>query len=101
MFTLELASLDFLWSLKAVLFTLSWLFEGLGRDKAEELLQLPDTKIGSFMIRESETKKGEPCFLFFGFCFINIWPHSPRCSQLPCYRSIPLLPHACRDCGLR
>ncbi|XP_004467638.1 src-like-adapter isoform X2 [Dasypus novemcinctus] len=35
-----------------------WLFEGLGRDKAEELLQLPDTKIGSFMIRESETKKG-------------------------------------------
>ncbi|XP_011369407.1 src-like-adapter [Pteropus vampyrus] len=36
----------------------SWLFEGLGRDKAEELLQLPDTKIGSFMIRESETKTG-------------------------------------------
>ncbi|MBV98921.1 Src-like-adapter, partial [Eschrichtius robustus] len=35
-----------------------WLFEGLGRDKAEELLQLPDTKIGSFMIRESETKRG-------------------------------------------
>ncbi|XP_048948720.1 src-like-adapter isoform X4 [Canis lupus baileyi] len=35
-----------------------WLFEGLGRDKAEELLQLPDTKMGSFMIRESETKKG-------------------------------------------
>ncbi|XP_037658921.1 src-like-adapter isoform X2 [Choloepus didactylus] len=35
-----------------------WLFEGLGRDKAEELLQLPDTKVGSFMIRESETKKG-------------------------------------------
>ncbi|KAM6171256.1 src-like-adapter isoform 2-T2 [Erethizon dorsatum] len=34
-----------------------WLFEGLGRDKAEELLQLPDTKVGSFMIRESETKK--------------------------------------------
>ncbi|XP_007661860.1 src-like-adapter [Ornithorhynchus anatinus] len=35
-----------------------WLFEGLGRDKAEELLQLPETKTGSFMIRESETKKG-------------------------------------------
>ncbi|XP_006830778.1 PREDICTED: src-like-adapter isoform X1 [Chrysochloris asiatica] len=35
-----------------------WLFEGLGRDKAEELLQLPDTKMGSFMVRESETKKG-------------------------------------------
>lgn len=43
----------------AVFLVPSWLFEGLGRDKAEELLQLPDTKIGSFMIRESETKKGE------------------------------------------
>ncbi|NXI36823.1 SLAP1 protein, partial [Galbula dea] len=35
-----------------------WLFEGLGREKAEELLQLPNTKVGSFMIRESETRKG-------------------------------------------
>ncbi|XP_034619546.1 src-like-adapter [Trachemys scripta elegans] len=35
-----------------------WLFEGLGREKAEELLQLPDTKVGAFMIRESETRKG-------------------------------------------
>ena len=43
----------------AVFLVPSWLFEGLDRDKAEELLQLPDTKIGSFMIRESETKKGE------------------------------------------
>ena len=43
----------------AVFLLPSWLFEGLGRDKAEELLQLPDTKIGSFMIRESETKRGE------------------------------------------
>ncbi|XP_063307113.1 src-like-adapter [Pelobates fuscus] len=35
-----------------------WLFEGVGREKSEELLQLPDTKIGSFMVRQSETKKG-------------------------------------------
>nr|XP_020662075.1 src-like-adapter [Pogona vitticeps] len=35
-----------------------WLFEGLGREKAEELLLLPNTKIGSFMIRKSETTKG-------------------------------------------
>ncbi|XP_053106704.1 src-like-adapter [Hemicordylus capensis] len=35
-----------------------WLFEGLGREKAEELLQLPNTRIGSFMIRKSETTKG-------------------------------------------
>ncbi|CAI5778983.1 srcsrc-like-adapter [Podarcis lilfordi] len=35
-----------------------WLFEGLGREKAEELLLLPNTRIGSFMIRKSETTKG-------------------------------------------
>ncbi|KAG8441601.1 hypothetical protein GDO86_010692 [Hymenochirus boettgeri] len=35
-----------------------WLFDGVGREKSEELLQLPDTKLGSFMIRQSETKKG-------------------------------------------
>ncbi|KAE8599702.1 hypothetical protein XENTR_v10017292 [Xenopus tropicalis] len=35
-----------------------WLFEGVGREKSEELLQLPDTKNGSFMIRQSETEKG-------------------------------------------
>ncbi|XP_053571347.1 src-like-adapter [Bombina bombina] len=35
-----------------------WLFDGVGREKSEELLQLPDTKTGSFMIRQSETKKG-------------------------------------------
>ncbi|KAF7237852.1 Src-like-adapter [Varanus komodoensis] len=35
-----------------------WLFEGLGRQKAEELLLLPNTKAGSFMIRNSETTKG-------------------------------------------
>ncbi|XP_030075246.1 src-like-adapter [Microcaecilia unicolor] len=35
-----------------------WLFEGLGREKAEELLQLPSHKTGSFMVRESQTKKG-------------------------------------------
>ncbi|MEE6463079.1 hypothetical protein FKM82_005773 [Ascaphus truei] len=34
-----------------------WLFDGVGREKSEELLQLPETKIGSFMIRQSETKK--------------------------------------------
>ncbi|KAM8966541.1 src-like-adapter [Pelodytes ibericus] len=35
-----------------------WLFEGVGREKSEELLQLPDTKNGAFMVRQSETKKG-------------------------------------------
>ncbi|XP_040288482.1 src-like-adapter isoform X1 [Bufo bufo] len=35
-----------------------WLFEGVGREKSEQLLQLPEMKTGSFMIRQSETKKG-------------------------------------------
>ncbi|XP_058031181.1 src-like-adapter isoform X2 [Ahaetulla prasina] len=35
-----------------------WLFEGIGREKAEELLLLPNNKIGSFMIRKSETTNG-------------------------------------------
>ncbi|XP_063777328.1 src-like-adapter isoform X2 [Pseudophryne corroboree] len=35
-----------------------WLFDGIGREKSEQLLQLPETKTGSFMIRQSETKKG-------------------------------------------
>ncbi|XP_006635858.1 src-like-adapter [Lepisosteus oculatus] len=35
-----------------------WLFEGVARHKAEELLQLPSNRVGSFMIRESKTERG-------------------------------------------
>ncbi|XP_066434871.1 src-like-adapter isoform X2 [Eleutherodactylus coqui] len=35
-----------------------WLFDGVGREKSEQLLQLPEMKMGSFMVRQSETKKG-------------------------------------------
>ncbi|XP_056378771.1 src-like-adapter isoform X2 [Hyla sarda] len=35
-----------------------WLFDGVGREKSEQLLELPEVKTGSFMIRQSETKKG-------------------------------------------
>ncbi|KAJ8415765.1 hypothetical protein AAFF_G00403220 [Aldrovandia affinis] len=35
-----------------------WLFEGVVRQKAEELLHLPGNKGGSFMIRESAREKG-------------------------------------------
>ncbi|XP_069813187.1 src-like-adapter [Dendropsophus ebraccatus] len=35
-----------------------WLFDGVGREKSEQLLELPEMKTGSFMIRQSETKKG-------------------------------------------
>ncbi|XP_034017238.1 src like adaptor 1a [Thalassophryne amazonica] len=36
----------------------SWLFEGLVRQKAEELLQLPGNRVGSFLIRENPREKG-------------------------------------------
>lgn len=37
----------------SILDCLSWLFESVTRPKAEELLQLPGNRVGSFMIRES------------------------------------------------
>ncbi|XP_076864844.1 src like adaptor 1a [Brachyhypopomus gauderio] len=35
-----------------------WLFEGVGRQKAEELLSLPGNTTGSFLIRESPSERG-------------------------------------------
>ncbi|XP_021428351.2 src-like-adapter [Oncorhynchus mykiss] len=35
-----------------------WLFEGVARQKAEELLRLPVNRVGSFMIRESTQQRG-------------------------------------------
>ncbi|XP_018618578.1 src-like-adapter [Scleropages formosus] len=35
-----------------------WLFEGVGRQNAEELLQLPGHRAGSFLIRESTSEQG-------------------------------------------
>ncbi|KAK6327865.1 src like adaptor 1a [Coregonus clupeaformis] len=35
-----------------------WLFEGVARQKAEELLRLPGNRVGSFMIRESTQQRG-------------------------------------------
>ncbi|XP_015255634.1 PREDICTED: src-like-adapter [Cyprinodon variegatus] len=35
-----------------------WLFEGVGRQKAEELLLLPGNRVGSFLVRESTTERG-------------------------------------------
>ncbi|KAA0710468.1 Src-like-adapter Src-like-adapter protein 1 [Triplophysa tibetana] len=35
-----------------------WLFEGVGRQKAEELLSLPGNGVGSFLMRESPREKG-------------------------------------------
>ncbi|XP_074469017.1 src like adaptor 1a isoform X1 [Sebastes fasciatus] len=35
-----------------------WLFEGVERQKAEELLCLPGTRVGSFLVRESATERG-------------------------------------------
>ncbi|XP_010211112.1 PREDICTED: src-like-adapter 2 [Tinamus guttatus] len=36
-----------------------WLYEGISREKAEELLLRPGNCSGSFLIRESQTRKGE------------------------------------------
>ncbi|KAI1890236.1 hypothetical protein AGOR_G00151640 [Albula goreensis] len=36
----------------------SWLFEGISREKAEELLLLPHNREGSFLVRESHTHNG-------------------------------------------
>uniref|UniRef100_A0A2K6EPI2 Src like adaptor n=1 Tax=Propithecus coquereli TaxID=379532 RepID=A0A2K6EPI2_PROCO len=60
-----------------------WLFEGLGRDKAEELLQLPDTKVGSFMIRESETKKE----VADGLCCVLTTPCLTQSTAAPAVRA--------------
>lgn len=38
---------------------LRWLFNGISRYKATELLMLPDNHNGSFLIRESETHQGQ------------------------------------------
>ncbi|XP_032437604.1 src like adaptor 1a [Xiphophorus hellerii] len=35
-----------------------WLFEGVGRQKAEELLLLPGNRVGSFLVRESTSERG-------------------------------------------
>ncbi|XP_077363053.1 src like adaptor 1a [Festucalex cinctus] len=35
-----------------------WLFEGVTRQKAEELLLLPGNRLGSFLVRESSTERG-------------------------------------------
>lgn len=36
-----------------------WLYEGISRQKAEELLLRPGNHSGSFLIRESQTRRGE------------------------------------------
>ncbi|KAM9838940.1 src like adaptor 1a isoform 2-T2 [Aulostomus maculatus] len=35
-----------------------WLMEGVGRQKAEELLLLPGNRVGSFLVRESASERG-------------------------------------------
>lgn len=38
--------------------SVSWLFEGVERQKAEELLLLPGNRVGSFLVRESSRERG-------------------------------------------
>ncbi|XP_064839070.1 src-like-adapter isoform X2 [Oncorhynchus masou masou] len=48
-----------------------WLFEGVARQKAEELLRLPVNRVGSFMIRESTQQRDSAdglCCVLTGPC---------------------------------
>lgn len=66
-------------------FLVSWLFEGLNRQKAEELLSLPMNRVGSFMVRESSRERGEHTHLqrnqvlvgLVGLCF-SYWARVPE-----------------------
>uniref|UniRef100_A0A8B9FQ52 Src like adaptor 2 n=1 Tax=Amazona collaria TaxID=241587 RepID=A0A8B9FQ52_9PSIT len=50
-----------------------WLYEGVSRQKAEELLLRPGNRSGSFLIRESQTRRG--CFsLSVRRCERGCWP---------------------------
>ncbi|KFO97983.1 Src-like-adapter 2, partial [Calypte anna] len=48
-----------------------WLYQGITRQKAEELLLLPGNHSGSFLIRESQTRRG---------CFSLSLRHGQSCS---------------------
>lgn len=39
-----------------------WFFKGISRKDAERQLLAPGNVLGSFMIRDSETTKGDPVF---------------------------------------
>ncbi|XP_054837214.1 src-like-adapter 2 [Eublepharis macularius] len=56
-----------------------WLFEGISREKAEELLMLPSNHEGSFLIRKSQMRKG---------CYSLSVRHSQRgsCDSVKHYR---------------
>ncbi|XP_007908663.1 src-like-adapter 2 [Callorhinchus milii] len=61
-----------------------WLFEGISREKAEELLMLPVNWAGAFMIRESQTRRG--CYsLSIRRCNSPLWDSLKhyRITRLP------------------
>lgn len=50
----------------------SWLYEGVERQKAEELLSLPGNRVGSFMIRESAKERGEDSRVPERVCYFGL-----------------------------
>nr|XP_034979301.1 src-like-adapter 2 isoform X4 [Zootoca vivipara] len=56
--SLSLHGTSVLGSTNGVRFSSRWLYEGISRSKAEELLLLPSNTEGYFLIRESQMKKG-------------------------------------------
>lgn len=56
--SLSLHGTSVLGSNSGVRFSSRWLYEGISRSKAEELLLLPSNSEGYFLVRESQMKKG-------------------------------------------
>lgn len=72
-----------------------WLYEGLSREKAEELLLLPGNCGGAFIIRESQTRRGgcSPVVLDpqGGVPFHSAGsPYQPRVPAPPCQPGVLL-----------
>lgn len=64
-----------------VLFSFRWLFTGISRYKAEELLKHSNNQSGAFLIRESETNRGYCSFLIFRVYFIiRTFSPGPTCG---------------------
>nr|XP_046274182.1 src like adaptor 1a isoform X2 [Scatophagus argus] len=63
-----------------------WLFEGVERQKAEELLSLPGNRVGSFLVRESSRERDFAdglCCVLTSPCLLGATPTSDATSGAP------------------
>lgn len=75
---LLLACMGKAWWLVIWLLSFRWLYEGISREKAEELLLLPFNHQGSFLIRENQIRKGI-IHLFSVYLFSDSEPYLNVC----------------------